>query len=98
MVGIATAAMHARDEQPAYPLAGLISSGMGDTQSALMKSTTPSYALVDEDHALMPAERKDVVMFKPGTYDPEMLKETERLNAVAPLAELAESPTKWMSC
>lgn len=62
-----------------------------------MKGTTPSYPLVDEDHALMPAEPKDAVMFKPGTYDPGMLKETERLNVVAPLVALAKFPTKWMS-
>lgn len=36
----------------------------------------------------MPPERKDAVLFKPGTHEHEMLKETERLNAVAPLAEL----------
>lgn len=96
MVGVATAALHARDKQPSYPLAGLITSGMGDTQSPLMKGTTPSYPLVNDNHALMQAERKDAVMFKPGTYDPEMLKETERLNAAAPMPELVEFPTKWM--
>lgn len=97
IVGVATAALHGRDEQPAYPLAGLIASGMGDTQSASMRGKTVSYPQVDNDHALMAVEGKDAVMFKPGTYDPEMLNESERLNAVAPIPELVEFPTKWMA-
>lgn len=96
MVGVATAAMHGWEEEPAYPLGGLIASGMGDTQSASMKGTTPSFPPVDDDHALFPLEAKDAVMFKPGTYSPEMLKESERLNAILPIPEVVEFATEWM--
>jgi hypothetical protein len=65
MVGVATAAMHAQDKSPLYPLGGLIASGMGDTLSTSLKDTPPSYAPVDDDHARMTVEQKDAVMFKP---------------------------------
>lgn len=96
MVGVATAAMYGREEKPTYPLGGLIASGMGDTQSASMKGSTPSFPPVDDDHALFPLEPKDAVMFKPGTYAPEMLKESERLNAVFPIPEVVGFATEWM--
>lgn len=97
MVGVATAAMHARDETPGYPLGGLIASGMGNEQSANMKGSTPSYPHVDDDHVLMDLEMKDSVMFKPGTFEPEILNESSRLNAVSPLPEITGFPTQWMS-
>jgi hypothetical protein len=98
MPGVATAALHAQGSptQSEYPLGGLIASGMGDTQSAIMRGSTPSYPRVDDDHALAPVGPKDAVMFKPGTYAPEMLHESERLNAVVPVAEIAEFASKWM--
>jgi pimeloyl-ACP methyl ester carboxylesterase len=96
MVGIVVAAMHARDENPTYPLGGLIASGMGDVHSKAMKGITPSYPKVDETHALCPVEIKDTLMFKPGTYAPEMLQESERLNAICPIPELIGFATEWL--
>ena len=97
MVGVAVSALHTQDEAAGYPLAGLIASGMGDVQSAMMKGTIPSYPLIDDDdHALAPAEHKDAVMFKPGTVVPEMLEQTERLNAACPVPELVEFASKWL--
>ncbi|KAJ5357943.1 hypothetical protein N7541_005101 [Penicillium brevicompactum] len=94
--GIITAAFHAQDGKPLYPLGGLIASGMGDKQSSVMKGSTPSFALVDKDHALFPLEAKDQVMFKPGTFDPEILEQSARLNAVYPIAEVAGFAALWL--
>ncbi|KAE8380456.1 hypothetical protein BDV26DRAFT_135360 [Aspergillus bertholletiae] len=96
MGGIVTAALHAKDDTPLYPLGGLIANGMGHIQSSFMKSTPPSFVAIDDDHALFPVERKDGVMFKPGSVAPEVLEQTERLNAVSPLPELAKFPTLWL--
>ncbi|CAI7669180.1 unnamed protein product [Penicillium bialowiezense] len=94
--GIITAALHAEDGKPLYPFGGLIASGMGDKQSSAMKGSTPSFTLVDEDHALFPLDAKDRVMFKPGTFDPEILQQSTRLNAVYPISEVANFAALWL--
>ncbi|KAJ8071195.1 hypothetical protein OCU04_001533 [Sclerotinia nivalis] len=96
MVGVAVSAMHAQSGTPAYPFGGLIASGMGDVQSKVMKGTIPSYPMVDENHGLCPVGPKDALMFKPGTYAPEMLHESERLNAVCPMPEIVGFATEWI--
>ncbi|CAG7925199.1 unnamed protein product [Penicillium olsonii] len=96
MPGIITAALHAQDEKPPYPLGGLIASGMGDKQSTAMKGSAPSFITIDEDHALFPAGSKDGVMFKPGTCDAKILEHTERLNAVSPTLELGQFAASWL--
>ncbi|KAL2842079.1 hypothetical protein BJX68DRAFT_168273 [Aspergillus pseudodeflectus] len=96
MGGIIAAALHARDDAPLYPLAGLITCGMGNTQSSFMKSNTPDYITIDADHVLFPPEKKDAIMFKPGTTVPEVLELCERLNAVSPLPEIAQFPAVWL--
>lgn len=96
MVGVATAAMHGRDKKPSYPLGGLIASGMGNTQAALVKESNPFYHPVGDDHARFLLEAKDAIMFKPGTYASEILRESERLNAVFPIPEVAGFATEWM--
>jgi len=73
MVGVAVAAMHAQDGNPAYPLGGLIASSMKDVQTKAMQVNTLSYPMVDEDHALCLVQPKDALMFKPGTCTPEIL-------------------------
>lgn len=96
MVGVASSALHAQDTHAAYPLAGLIASGMGDTQTPSMAGTTPTYSRVDDEHALCPLELKDKVMFKPGTCAPEMLDQSARLNAIVPVAEMEQFATKYL--
>lgn len=96
MPGIITAALHAKDEKSPYPLGGLIASGMGDKQSPAMKDSAPSFNFVDEDHALFPLEAKDAVMFKPGTFDLEILKHSERLNAAYPYSEVGQFAAAWL--
>lgn len=96
MGGIIAAALHAKDGAPLYPLGGLIANGMGNTQSKSMKSSPPSFIEIDAEHALFPPDRKDAIMFKPGTTTQEVLSHCERLNAVSPLPELTEFPAVWM--
>ncbi|KAE8337108.1 hypothetical protein BDV24DRAFT_177975 [Aspergillus arachidicola] len=96
MGGIVAAALHAQDDAPLYPLGGLIASGMGNTQSNFMTSAPPSFVPVDDDHTLFPADKKDAIMFKPGSMDPEVLTHCERLNAVSPLPEVIQFPTAWL--
>ena len=95
-VGVAVSAMHAQDRAPTYPFGGLIASGMGNVQSKVMKGTIPSHPMVDENHGLCPVGPKDASMFKPGTYAPEMLHESERLNAVCPMPEIVGFATERM--
>jgi pimeloyl-ACP methyl ester carboxylesterase len=96
MGGIVAAALHAQDKTPLYPLGGLIASGMGDKQSSFIKNATLSYSIIDPDHAIFPLDSKDSVMFKPGTVTTEVLNESERLNAVSPLPELAHFAVVWL--
>ncbi|OJJ38315.1 hypothetical protein ASPWEDRAFT_179879 [Aspergillus wentii DTO 134E9] len=81
---------------PRYPLAGVIASGMGNKQSSFMRSTAPDYINVDADHVLFPPEKKDAVMFKPGTTVPEVLELCECLNAVSPLPDISQFPAAWL--
>ncbi|KAL2782590.1 hypothetical protein BJX66DRAFT_350817 [Aspergillus keveii] len=90
--GIVAATLHAEDAGPAYPLAGLIASGMGDKQNARTRGTPATPPNAGPEHLLFPLPLKDHVMFKPGTVDLEVLEEGERLNAVSPVAELHEYP------
>ncbi|RAK98781.1 uncharacterized protein BO80DRAFT_151989 [Aspergillus ibericus CBS 121593] len=96
MGGIVAAALHAQDKTKAYPLGGLIASGMGDTQSSFMKSTRLEFQLIDTEHVVFPVESKDTVMFKPGTATPDVLAQGERLNAVSPVAEVAGFADTWL--
>lgn len=97
MPGIITAALHAQDEKPLYPLGGLIASGMGDKQSSVMTSgDPPSFIPVDENFALFPLEAKDKVMFKPATFDPEILGHSERLNTASPVTEVTQFAAAWL--
>ncbi|KAL4944054.1 hypothetical protein BDV06DRAFT_188209 [Aspergillus oleicola] len=92
---IVAAVLHAQDDTPLYPLGGIIVNGMGNTQSSFMTTSPPSFISIDSDHTLFPPEKKDAIMFKPGTVESDILMHCERLNAVMPLAELIEFPTLW---
>jgi pimeloyl-ACP methyl ester carboxylesterase len=96
MGGIVAAALHAQDDTPSYPLGGMISSGLGNSQPESMKNFTPSFLPVDADHGLFPVNDKDTVMFKPGTVAPEVLEQSERLNAVSPYAETPHFAPVWL--
>jgi pimeloyl-ACP methyl ester carboxylesterase len=93
--GIVAAALHAGDANPAYPLSGLIASGMGDKQNDRTKGTPAMSPNAGPEHVLFPLPLKDHVMLKPGTVDPEALEQSERLNAVSPVAELCGYPA-WL--
>ncbi|XHF96680.1 hypothetical protein AWENTII_000300 [Aspergillus wentii] len=69
---------------------------MGNKQSSFMRSTAPDYINVDADHVLFPPEKKDAVMFKPGTTVPEVLELCECLNAVSPLPDISQFPAAWL--
>ncbi|OJK04297.1 hypothetical protein ASPACDRAFT_55794 [Aspergillus aculeatus ATCC 16872] len=96
MGGIIAAALHAQDDAPLYPLGGFIASGMGNTQSPALKTSSPPFVTIEADHVRFPAETKDAVMFRPGTAAAEVLELCERLNATSPLADLVEFPTTWL--
>lgn len=96
MGGIIAAALHAQDLTPLYPLGGLIACGMGNTQSTFMKDTPPAFITIDNDHVQFPADKKDAIMFKPGTTVPEVLELCEQFNAVSPLREIYEFPSAWL--
>ena len=96
MGGIVTAALHAQDKAPLYPLGALIASGMGNTQSSFMRESAPSFINVDANYALFPLDRKDDIMFKPGTAAPEVLQQCERLNAACPHAETDQFAAAWL--
>ncbi|RYN77206.1 hypothetical protein AA0120_g11590 [Alternaria tenuissima] len=89
MPGIAVAALYGDERTPDYPLGEIIASSMGDKQSQSARDNPPQYPRVDDKHALCPTELKDAVMFKPGIYAPGMLEQTERLNAICPVPEIA---------
>ncbi|KAJ0422246.1 hypothetical protein BJY00DRAFT_280481 [Aspergillus carlsbadensis] len=91
MGGIVAAALHAEDPNPAYPLSGLILSGMGDRQSAMTRDAPPIAPNAGDDHVVFPLPYKDTVMFRPlGAVEPEMLEQSPRLNAVSPVIEMHE--------
>jgi pimeloyl-ACP methyl ester carboxylesterase len=96
MGGIVATALHAQDNEPLYPLSGLIANGMGNTQSTTMKTTPPSNISIDENHVLFPVEKKDGIMFKPGTVAQEILDLCEHFNAVSPVPEIYQFPTMWL--
>ncbi|KAL2793176.1 hypothetical protein BJX66DRAFT_306514 [Aspergillus keveii] len=96
MGGIVAAALHAQDNEPLYPLSGIIANGMGNTQSTTMKTTPPSNTSIDKNHVLFPADNKDSIMFKPGTVACEILDLCEHFNAVSPLPEIYQFPTVWL--
>ncbi|ETS78655.1 hypothetical protein PFICI_08508 [Pestalotiopsis fici W106-1] len=96
MSGIVAASLHGQDMQPSYPLSGIITSGMGATQSVSAKSTSPGFKAHGDDYVTFPSWAKDSVMFKPGTVEDEILEQTERLNAKTPLMEVATFKDAWL--
>ncbi|OTB12356.1 hypothetical protein K445DRAFT_321088 [Daldinia sp. EC12] len=95
---IISAALHAQDKKPLYPLAGIIVSGISGRHLTLSNDqdsvADAPPASPPEDLVLTP-EIKDSLMFRPGTVDPSVLELTERLNQPCPSAEV-QSLAPWL--
>ncbi|KAI1359647.1 hypothetical protein F5Y08DRAFT_319067 [Xylaria arbuscula] len=96
MGGTVAAALHAQDKTPRYPLGGIILSGMGDRQSIQMQGRSAESDFDPMQYTTSPVEWKDSVMFKPGTVVPDVVQQTERLNAPMPLAESGRFAVDWL--
>ncbi|KAL5051296.1 hypothetical protein BDW71DRAFT_170739 [Aspergillus fruticulosus] len=97
MGGIIAAAMRGQDENPLYPLGGLITFGMGDKPPSSTESAPPNMHIrIGPDHVLMPLDIKDKVMFRPGTCSPEVLAQSKRLNAATPDVEIQHFLRVWL--
>ncbi|KAL4796456.1 hypothetical protein BDV19DRAFT_388280 [Aspergillus venezuelensis] len=94
--GVIAAALRAEDDKQLYPLAGLIASGMGNTQAVSARSTPLPHIKVDEEHMLLPPEIKDAIMFKPNTTTPAILDLCANLNAISPTAEITRFADLWL--
>ena len=94
--GIVAAALHAREKDPAYPLLGLIASGFGHRPTPIFSGHPPMEANHGPDHFLHAVAMKDKSMFRPGTVDAEILKQSERLNHPIPVCEANSGLTVWM--
>jgi len=94
--GVPAAAMCAADTDPAYPLGGIIASGLGSEAHKDMKHAGAPQANFGPDHIKNPAEGKDQVMFAPGTVDPEILELSEKLNQPMPVEEVRGMLDTWI--
>ena len=92
--GIVAAALHAGETHPTYPLLGLVASGFGHRASSIFDSMPPMEPNHGPDHFLQSVAHKDQSMFRPGTVDAEVLKQSERLNHPIPVCE-ANSSRFW---
>ncbi|KAK4237976.1 hypothetical protein C8A03DRAFT_44211 [Achaetomium macrosporum] len=98
MGGLAAAAMHAQDQAPSYPLAGVVMSGIGSRSLPQPKrdnENSVNEARNSTEGMVMPPKVKDFLMMPTGTVDPDVLALTEQLNQPTPFAEM-ESFFPWM--
>ena len=93
--GIVAAALHTGETDPAYPLLALVASGFGHRSSPIFASLPLMKANHGPDHFLQSTEMKDRSMFRPGTVDAEVLKQSERLNHPIPVAEANSTRLVW---
>ena len=93
--GIVAATLHAGETDPAYPLLGLIASGFGHRSSPIFAGLPPMKANHGPDHFLQSTDMKDRSMFRPGTVDAEVLKQSERLNHPIPVSEANSTRAVW---
>ncbi|KAK5674113.1 hypothetical protein LTS10_013134 [Elasticomyces elasticus] len=90
--------MHAQDDSPAYPLSGIILSGMGHQEhpnAAKASSPGPSPTF-SKDYITRPVDQKDSVMFGPDTVAQAILAESERLNHPIPTQEVVDMEAVWI--
>ncbi|KAH6685446.1 hypothetical protein F5X68DRAFT_241662 [Plectosphaerella plurivora] len=96
MGGVVAASLHAQDSAPAYPLGGIITSGLGDKQSEFMTTNKPELTADRINYTVSPTASKDKLMFKPGTVEAEVLEQSERLNSPSPPPETALFAATWL--
>ncbi|EXK27418.1 hypothetical protein FOXG_02648 [Fusarium oxysporum f. sp. lycopersici 4287] len=96
MGAIITAAQHAQDKTPLYPLAGIVVSGIGTRHLTLSNDQDSADApLSPPENLVFTPHIKNSLMFRPGTVDPSVLELTERLNQPSPSAEM-QSLAPWL--
>ncbi|KAI7541015.1 hypothetical protein KC331_g8834 [Hortaea werneckii] len=95
MAGIVAAALHSQEDKPSYPLGGLIFSGLADKHQSGIDSPFPE-PNVGSYHFRYLVQGKDSMMFRPGTVDPSILDQSERLNAPIPLPEMKSLYEYWI--
>jgi pimeloyl-ACP methyl ester carboxylesterase len=93
--GIVAAAMHAKETNPAYPLSGIIASGLGHRQPPAIAQAPRMVGNAGPDYCSQPVEWKDSMMFRPGTVDPAVLEQSARLDQLLPVAEANSLPEIW---
>lgn len=93
--GIVAAALHAGETDPAYPILGLVASGFGHRASPIFDKMPPMQANHGPDHFLQSVDMKDRSMFRPGTVDAEVLKQSERLSHPIPVSEAMSTAAGW---
>lgn len=101
MGGIVAAALHNQDTKqnktPSYPLGGIIVSGIGEQLLPEMKDSPVPYDLNNLcTHVSFPLETKDSLVFRPGTIQPEILRESGRLNTPTPLEDIESLRNGWV--
>jgi len=93
--GIVAAAMHAKETSPAYPLSGIICSGLGHRVPPAVAQFPPMVGNSGPDYASQSTEFKDSMMFSPGTVDPAVLRQSDRLSQPIPVAEANSVSAVW---
>ena len=93
--GIVAAAMHAQENNPAYPLSGMICSGLGHQIPPAFAQHPPMVGNTGPDYCSQTIEFKDSMMFSPGTVDHAVLQQSERLSHLIPVAEANSIAASW---
>ena len=93
--GIVAAAMHAQESSPAYPLSGLICSGLGHQTPPAFAQFPPMVGNSGPDYSSQTVEFKNSMMFSPGTVASAVLEQSERLSHLVPVAEANSIRTAW---
>lgn len=96
--GIVAAAMHAKETNPAYPLSGIIGSGLGHRVPPAVAQFPPMVGNSGPDYSSQPVEFRDSMMFSSGTFDPAVLEQSDRLNQMIPVAEANSVSAIWAPC
>ena len=97
MGGLVSAAMHAQDKTPSYPLGGIIMSGLGDRQTPSGKKNVLTEPNHSPNHVKFSLEVKDAIMLPKGTFHPEILKQSQCLDCPAPFEEVRNFADSWLA-
>lgn len=96
MGGIIAGALHGQDDNPSYPLGGVIVSGLGEKLLPGMEENPFQEPNVSDDKVLFPVDVKDSLMFRPGTVHPGILEQSDRLNSPSPILEIDSLRSWWL--